>query len=335
MYNATTDTNNMRKETNMSENITTIDAGDGIMVDAVEATPKTKKPARTEAQKQARREKAAAVKAAKIAPVAVEPVEETAAEHNRRELADMEIVSESPEAARVRAATETVLNDAAPITVETEVIITPEIAKELLNVPTIDLATLGMSVALADLADARGMNVSDVITLPELLKGAGLPAEPHGAVVARAAKMQRDSTDAMLWRNNPTARSLAVRLVNGESPTEILAVETRKTATAEPKRVAAAVELDSTPAAAPVATKREPKPQVKRNSAFGHAGVAIVRWLGKHDYSLSDAVAALSRVGITHLSEGTIKVNLCGGKAGRYGGAPELTQEQINQLLGK
>lgn len=300
----------------MSENITTINAGGGIMVDVVE-TPK-KKPARTEAQKQARREREAtkrkkddailaeltpeqinALNAAKVPEVDVEVVEETTIEE---QLVDGTIVYNGP---------------------------------STITAPTIDFATLGMSVALADLADARGMNVSDVITLPELLKGAGLPAEPHGAVVARAAKMQRDSTDAMLWRNNPTARSLAVRLVNGESPTEILAVETRKTATAEPKRIAAAVELDSTPAAAPVATKREPKPQIKRNSAFGHAGVAIVRWLGKHDYSLSDAVAALSRVGITHLSEGTIKVNLCGGKAGRYGGAPELTQEQINQLLGK
>lgn len=201
---------------------------------------------------------------------------------------------------------------------------------------TIDFVTLGMSVALADLANARGMNVSDVITLPERLASAGLPIDIHGAIIARAVKIQRDEIDAMLWRNNPTARSLAARLANGVRPAEILAVSVADVKRVEPKQIAAVVtETPVVPVIAPVTTQREPKPQVKRTSAFGHAGVAIARWLGKNDVSLKDAVAALARVGITHLSEATIKVNLNGGKAGRYGGAPELTQEQVNELLGK
>ena len=327
----------------MSENITTINAGGGIMVDIIETTTTTKKPTRTEAQKQARREKAAAAKrqveddqfVVVVAAFAELSLEQVATPNKGAVPAvDVEVVEELADGTVVHSGPSAFVK-------EPDILLCPQSAEypgvwPKPTVSTIDFATLGMSVALADLAEARGMNVSDVLTLPERLTEAGLPIIIPHSVAARATKMQRDVADGMLWRNNPTARSLAIRLVNGESPIEILAVAAKRVATIEPKQVAAvAVESDSTPAAAPAATKREPKTQVKRNSAFGHAGVAIARWLGKNDVSLKDAVAALARVGITHLSEGTIKVNLCGGKAGRYGGAPELTQEQINQLLGK
>lgn len=328
----------------MSENITTINAGGGIMVDVVEA-PKTKKPARTEAQKQARREKAAAAKAAKIAPVAVEPVEETAAEHNRRELADMEIVSESPEAARVRAATETVLDDAAPFGhVEVNQILKDRAMFDaqgdternaisevpvVATVPTIDLATLGMSVALADLADARGMHVNDVVQFHHLLLGAGLPTELPGAVVARANKIQRDAVDAMLWRNNPAARTVADRLCRGEKLVEVLTPAQLPGTRQEAPRAARRANVDAVPSA----VKATVAPKTTRNTLHGFAATAIVRWMGKEGVDFARAKAILVANGLSDLSDSTIKIQLRAGAKGERGEPAALTAEQAAALL--
>lgn len=321
----------------MSENITTINAGGGIMVDVVETTPtpKTKKPARTEAQKQARREKAAAAKAAREAAkfvsfdegaeaegdegaeatFATNEYEETAAEHNRRELADMVIVSESPEAARVRAATETVLDDAAPAISEVPV------------VPTIDLATLGMSVALADLADARGMHVNDVVEFHHLLLGAGLPTELPGAVVARANKIQRDAVDAMLWRNNPTARTVADRLSRGESVKEVevamapaptVARTNAPTVAREPVAKAARV-------AKPVVAK------VAKKGIFGHATKRVVMLLANIGATREQVDRVMAHFDV-QLASSTVNMFMKWGVNGEDGAPAQLDAAQLAEL---
>lgn len=328
----------------MSENITTIDAGGGIMVDVVEATPKTKKPARTEAQKQARREKAAAAKAAKIAPVAVEPVEETAAEHNRRELADMEIVSESPEAARVRAATETVLDDAAPFGhVEVDQILKDRAMFDaqgdaernaisevpvVATVPTIDLATLGMSVALADLADARGMHVNDVVEFHHLLLGAGLPTELPGAVVARANKIQRDAVDAMLWRNNPTARTVADRLSRGESVKE---VEVAMTPAPTVARTTSAPTVVREPVAKAARVAKPVVAKVAKKGIFGHATKRVVMLLANIGATREQVDRVMAHFDV-QLASSTVNMFMKWGINGEDGAPAQLNAAQLAEL---
>ena len=59
---------------------------------------------------------------------------------------------------------------------------------------------LAYAVALADLAEATGLTVKDVIELGKA-KAAGFPDLPH-SIASLGHQIHRDRMDAFLWRNN-------------------------------------------------------------------------------------------------------------------------------------
>jgi hypothetical protein len=66
--------------------------------------------------------------------------------------------------------------------------------------PATDFAAQGLALALADLAQAKGLTVAGVCELPDALSAAGLPVPVPPHVAHAAHKIDRDRIDGMLWR---------------------------------------------------------------------------------------------------------------------------------------
>lgn len=84
----------------------------------------------------------------------------------------------------------------------------------------LDLAELGLPVALADLAEALGLTPQDAAALPDRLREAGLPAKVPGPAVAAAHRLFRDRADAVMYRVNWLGRARELRLHGQDAPLE-------------------------------------------------------------------------------------------------------------------
>jgi hypothetical protein len=214
----------------------------------------------------------------------------------------------------------------------------------------IDLSLLGQSVALADLADAKGMTPQALTEFPDHLAEAGLPAVISHAVIRRAHELYRNAIDAMLWRlDSRTVKEVAampelnltsaqIEAVTGKiSRQEVVQFQKR-----EEKRAKASPTIDELQAVASGETKPEPKlirvasaTSGPRVGIFGYPATAVVRWMGAKGIGFNDCVAILKAQGCDNLSESTIKIQLrAGAKADASRGEPaNLTEEQSTKLL--
>lgn len=101
------------------------------------------------------------------------------------------------------------------------------------------LSLLGAAVALADLAEAKGMTVDGVSSFPTLLTEAGLP-EKIGPTLGHAAhRIYRDRIDAMLFRCNRPINQSAPVLSRPEAEAAIVKVEKAIAVTKATERVKA------------------------------------------------------------------------------------------------
>jgi hypothetical protein len=203
--------------------------------------------------------------------------------------------------------------------------------RKVITMSTLSITDLGISLAIADLADAKGLSVEDVVTMPHVLEAAGLPHPIAPAVARRAHQLYRNAVDGMLWRGNVLKLHSDVRLTKREA--EVLIEEVAKPAAqveremARHEKAAKAAELTKTALADAPA-----KP--KAGTMFDLPATAIVRWLGAYGMSLAAARVVLAKHGLDGLSDSTIKIQLRAGVSGDRGGAPALTDEQVATLLG-
>jgi hypothetical protein len=216
--------------------------------------------------------------------------------------------------------------------------------------PATDFVALGQAVALAQLAEAEGMDVPGVAAFPEKLGEAGLPAPCPRIVVERAQGLFRDARDALLWRGNGHLRDVVERasLADGGLSSAVNgAVERIKAGAAKDARLAAEAkarlddlhrrkEAERESTVPPAPTAKEPATTVKldangsRAKVMGHSAYRVCCWMGKHGWTVSEAVRALRAFGST-LPEKTAAHYL------REGGTPkgkpaELTEEQAAEL---
>lgn len=197
----------------------------------------------------------------------------------------------------------------------------PVVEEQIKTVPiSTDFLALGHAAALAELASAKGMTVKDVLTLPQVLSDAGLPTNLLQSVISRANRFYRDAIDGMMFRCN--------RPLSQPAP-ELTASEVIKVTKPQAK-----VQAQASDQAVIEEFNAVRTPKTNRNTLFGFAATAIIRWLGKQGASFDTAKQVLEGNGLAGLSDSTIKIQLRAGVKGDRGEPANLTEEQAKQLLG-
>lgn len=122
------------------------------------------------------------------------------------------------------------------------------------------IAANGLAVALADLAEAKGMTIEGVSDCPHFLAEAGLP-EKIGPTLGHAAhRIYRDRIDAVMWRCNRPLNQTAPILTRPQAEAHVAKVEQEKTvakAAERAKAVEASQPKKNRPVAAPVVAEAE------------------------------------------------------------------------------
>lgn len=293
-----------------------------------------KKPGRTEAQKAARREKAAAKKQQTVT------------------------VEEMPDGGKV-----TTIHAGGGIMVD---IVEPIKPTPQIETPTptkpigVDFVILGYSVALADLADAKGKRVSDIINDHDLLTDAGISTTLAPSVVKRAEQLLRDLRDgqALRQRNRDfTAISNLepgsyfsldgrfgrfVEMVGGDAKVVVgdktIMWSNGTVVKREVFNESSVVFTDNADGSKTTATKQATKkvtrvgpPKTARTGIFGHPTTRVMMWMGKNGYDAAAVTKVLAHFGCssTPTSIGTF---IRSGVKGDRGDVAPLTTEQAAQV---
>ena len=187
---------------------------------------------------------------------------------------------------------------------------------------TAEFLSLGYAVALADLADAKGMDVAGVASLPHLLKDAGLPACIGPSVVRRAHKINRDSIDAMLWRGNRDKAEVEVVA----KPKQVKAFRPVASGEVGPEG------LDTGLYPVGVAIKATPK--IGAKAILGFSASRVVIWMGRKGLSVQQAAKVTNHYGVPYASS-SLQILVSDGKSGknRKGQPAELSETQAAELL--
>lgn len=183
---------------------------------------------------------------------------------------------------------------------------------------------LGYSLALSDLAAAKGMTPQDIATFSEHVTAAGIPYPVPPHILRRAHELYRNSADGMLWRCDGRRVNEVVKEVTLNEAQEIVQASRKAPSVRKPQPPKQEKE-EKAPASA--------SPFKARQTLFGFAATAIIRWLGKKGIDLAYAKKVLERNGLTDLSDSTIKIQLRAGAKGERGEPAPLTEEQAAQLL--
>ena len=69
----------------------------------------------------------------------------------------------------------------------------------------------------------------------------------------------------------------------------------------------------------------------KRKKLFGYNATAILRWMGKDEWTMEDAKKACKALGLD-VADGTITAQLAAGRKGTRGEPAPLTKKQISEL---
>lgn len=217
-----------------------------------------------------------------------------------------------------------------------------------------ELAAKGLALAIAELAEARGMHVPDLLGFPDILKEAGLPEKVERWVGMLAHQLNRNAVDGMLFRANWRPAPV----IHPAVPDPVLPVMTSTEAAGtieehnRPRVKALERSIkrhDKEAKASRVETLKEqaqgtaketgngapaPKRVQARTELFGHPGTAVIRWLGKQGVDFTKTQAILAKHGLTSLSESTVKIQLRAGAKGERGEPAPITKDQAKQLLG-
>ena len=152
---------------------------------------------------------------------------------------------------------------------------------------------------LASLADSNGMWARDVVNFPLTLATAGLTQEDCSSeVIEEAHSIDRRALRQLQGR---------VSAHNAQFEEAPVVVEEFK------------------PAAKRKATG-------KRAKIFGHSVTAVLRWMGKNDWSFDDAALAVEELGGKMIADVTVKIQLKAGKVGQRGAPANITPSQARQL---
>lgn len=207
-----------------------------------------------------------------------------------------------------------------------------------------NLAGLGQALLLADSAEAFGLLVHDFVTFPERLKEIGLPS-PSKSAVHRASQLQRDRTDAVLWRGNGWIKEKVEQAIRDRGRLDL----SPPPESPRPVEAKTRSEKAQSPAQASPGAGKGPKPAVSGQSQpskakelgraktqlWGIAGTAILRWLGSKGLSFAQIRNVCSKHGLSQLADATIKTQMRDGATGKlaHGPLPSLTKTQEKELL--
>jgi hypothetical protein len=79
--------------------------------------------------------------------------------------------------------------------------------------------------------------------------------------------------------------------------------------------------------------KRTLSPRVRRQyDVFGYPATAVIRWMGKNEWTFSESRAALNGLGNVEVSDATIRTQLRAGRKGERGPAAPLTDAEAQEL---
>lgn len=234
--------------------------------------------------------------------------------------ADMEAIKQAVENEAADAAKDALASVAAEIAMEAGpvppcaapvVTITEETADGAIVRTTDDILSLGYSLALADLADARGLEVADAAAMPHILKQAGLPAMFGPSIVRRAQQLYRNAIDGMLFRNNRPLNQAAPVLTRAEAEAVI-------SSPAPTKKLAA---INGTAL----------KPGTARSNIFGFPTTRVIMWAGKNGYNAEQVGRMLAHFGCTSTPT-SIATFIRSGIKGDRGEVAGLSEEQAAQI---
>lgn len=209
-----------------------------------------------------------------------------------------------------------------------------------------DLAAKGIALALAELADQKGMHVPDLLGFPEILREAGLPEKVERWVGLLAHQLNRNMVDGMLFRANWRPAPVVHPAVPDPQIPEMTSTEAAAAIEEHNRPKVKALERsikrhDKEASASRVESLKEqaegnghtPRRVQARTELFGFPGTAVIRWLGKQGVAFPKAKAILDKHGLGEMSESTIKIQLRAGLKGERGEPAKLTKDQAKQLL--
>jgi hypothetical protein len=166
---------------------------------------------------------------------------------------------------------------------------------------------------LADAADREGMTVEDIARRSDLCETYGVDqSQLTGALVHRAHELLR----AQITETMQRLAALYHQRGTPDPDTESDELESRL------------ARLD----------KKKPKKKrpatsgaKARTKVFGHPVTAVLRWMGKRNWSVEEAQKALKHFGAEAASS-TCKIQLKAGKTGSRGEPAKLTRNQSKKL---
>lgn len=219
-----------------------------------------------------------------------------------------------------------------------------------INVQT-DFISLGQAVALADLAEGKGLTVLSVQEFPDHLRSVGLPEKVPHRVANMAHQLFRDRIDAMLFRNNRPLIQQAPVLSREEAeevisrpvpkPRQMVRLQGREEETEESGTVTQPAPRPKQPLRTPnhndegtITSKVIKAPKSERANLWGFVGTAMCRWFGANGFTFEQTKAVLTAKGLGSLSDNTLKIQMKAGekKDVTRGEIPVLTDAQVKEL---
>lgn len=204
----------------------------------------------------------------------------------------------------------------------------------VLTAEKIDFLFLGQAAALADIAEANGLDVEGICATPARLRAIGLPESPLHSMRRLAHKIQRDRIDGMLFRTG--GHSTAHPMLPTSTPALREASKHCKTEAEAEKILASPRPEQKAKAVAAKANGVISLPGKARQTIFGQPATRVVMALGKEKYTTAQAEAVLAHFGVTS-TPASIQTFLRAGANGQRGEPAKLSQDQrkqVEQILG-